>query len=155
MLTQCLIQLLHAQPTLCEHLPSIGFLPSIIQSLECKTNGAIVASGIKVLFALCKSDVCLQTFSTKCPQIISGFKQAMQTRRDHLGNEIQFFLSQNNLSLTYNRDESLILYERSSVLRTILNFDYAVRDAQGPRGSVHPYTQCSNLSFFGIRRAVV
>jgi hypothetical protein len=85
MLTQCLIQLLHAQPTLCEHLPSIGFLPSIVQALECKTNGAIVASAIKVLFALCKSDVCLQTFSTKCPQIISGFKQAMQTRRDHLG----------------------------------------------------------------------
>jgi hypothetical protein len=85
MLTQCLIQLLHAQPTLCEHLPSIGFLPSIVQALECKTNDAIVASTVKVLFALCKSDVCLQTFSIKCPQIISGFKQAMQTRRDHLG----------------------------------------------------------------------
>ncbi|CAF4208185.1 unnamed protein product [Rotaria sp. Silwood2] len=85
MLTQCLIQLLHAQPTLCEHLPSIGFLPSIVQALECKSNDAIVASAIKVIFALCKSEVCLQTFSTKCPQIISGYKQAMQTRRDHLG----------------------------------------------------------------------
>ncbi|UJR33077.1 hypothetical protein I4U23_020536 [Adineta vaga] len=85
MLTQCLIQLLHAQPTLCEHLPSIGFLPSIVQALECKKNDAIVASAVKVLFALCKSEVCLQTFSMKCPQIISGFKQAMQARRDHLG----------------------------------------------------------------------
>ncbi|CAF3421421.1 unnamed protein product [Rotaria sp. Silwood1] len=85
MLTQCLIQLLHAQPTLCEHLPSIGFLPSIVQALECKSNGAIVASAIKVLFALCKSEVCLQTFSTKCPQIINGFRQAMETRRDQLG----------------------------------------------------------------------
>jgi hypothetical protein len=85
MLTQCLIQLLHAQPTLCEHLPSIGFLPSIVQALECKSNDAIVASAIKVVFALCKSDVCSQTFSTKCPQIISGLKQAMETRRDHLG----------------------------------------------------------------------
>ncbi|CAM4760310.1 unnamed protein product [Rotaria magnacalcarata] len=85
MLTQCLIQLLHAQPTLCENLPSIGFLPSIVQALEVKSNNAIVASAIKVIFALCKTDICLQTFSTKCPQIISGFKQAMQTRRDHLG----------------------------------------------------------------------
>ncbi len=85
MLTQCLIQLLHAQPTLCEHLPSIGFLPSIVQALECKSNDAIVASAIKVVFALGKSEVCLQTFSTKCPQVISGLKQSMQTRRDHLG----------------------------------------------------------------------
>jgi hypothetical protein len=92
MLTQCLIQLLHAQPTLCEHLPSIGFLPSIVQALECKANDAIVASAIKVVFALCKSDICLQTFSTKCPQIISGYKQAMQTRRDHLGKK---FFSRN------------------------------------------------------------
>lgn len=85
MLTQCLIQLLHAQPTLCEHLPSIGFLPSIVQALECKANGAVVASAVKVVFALCKSDVCLQTFGTKCPQVISGLKQAMQIRRDQLG----------------------------------------------------------------------
>lgn len=94
MLTQCLIQLLHAQPTLCEHLPAIGFLPSIVQALECKSNNAIVASAIKVVFALCKSEICLQTFSIKCPQIISGLKQAMQTRRDHLGmkNKICTFL---------------------------------------------------------------
>lgn len=85
MLTQCLIQLLHAQPTLCEHLPSIGFLPSIVQALECKSNTAIVASAVKVVFALCKSDICLQTFSTKCPQIISALKQAMLTRKDQLG----------------------------------------------------------------------
>ena len=85
MLTQCLIQLLHAQPTLCEHLPSIGFLPSIVQALECKANGAIVASAVKVVFALCKSEVCLQTFATKCPQVINGLKQAMQIRRDQLG----------------------------------------------------------------------
>ncbi len=85
MLTQCLIQLLHAQPTLCEHLPAIGFLPSIVQALQCQSNSAIVASAVKVVFALCKSEICLQTFSTKCPQIISGFKQAMQTRRDQLG----------------------------------------------------------------------
>ena len=89
MITQCMIQLLHAQPALCEHLPSIGFLPSIIQALGCKSNDAIVASAIKILFALCKSDVCLQTFSTKCPQIISGFKEAMQIRRDHLGTIIR------------------------------------------------------------------
>jgi hypothetical protein len=85
MLTQCLILLLHAQSTLCEHLPSIGFLPSIIQALECRSNDAIVASAVKVLFALCKSDLCLQTFASKFPIIISAFKQAMQTRRDHLG----------------------------------------------------------------------
>ena len=85
MLTQCLIQLLHAQPTLCEHLPSIGFLPSIVQALECKSNTAIVASAVKVVFALCKSEICLQTFSTKCPQIIPGLKQAMLSRKDQLG----------------------------------------------------------------------
>lgn len=108
MLTQCLIQLLHAQPTLCEHLPSIGFLPSIVQSLECKTNDAIVASGIKVLFALCKSEICLHTFSTKCPQIISSYKEAMQIRRDHLGKTIDFLLkitiemtSSHNTTISY------------------------------------------------------
>lgn len=90
MLTQCLIQTLHAQPALSEHLPSIGFLPSIVQALECKSNDAIVASAIKVLFALCKSEICLQTFSTKCPQIISGYKEAMQVRRDQLGKKKLF-----------------------------------------------------------------
>ena len=73
-------------------MANIGFLPSIVQALEVKSNDAIVASAIKVIFALCKTDVCLQTFSTKCPQIISGFKQAMQTRRDHLGMKIFILL---------------------------------------------------------------
>ncbi|CAF1209876.1 unnamed protein product [Didymodactylos carnosus] len=85
MLTQCLMQLLNAQPTLCEHIPSIGFLPTIIQGLECKDNNSICASSIKILYQLSKNETCIQTMSTTCPQIISGFRIAMTIRHDHLG----------------------------------------------------------------------
>uniref|UniRef100_A0A6B2GB07 DnaJ homolog subfamily C member 13 (Trinotate prediction) n=1 Tax=Myxobolus squamalis TaxID=59785 RepID=A0A6B2GB07_MYXSQ len=59
-ITSALCLLLEAQPLLCEHLPDIGHIPSILASLQNSDSGSpIIDSCLKVILAFVRSNVCI------------------------------------------------------------------------------------------------
>lgn len=78
-LTQALVQLSAAQPLLLEHVPTMGIIPQVIQSLASKKD-AIVGAGLQVLNQIVGNESCLKAMSTL--ECMSPIKQAMQKRTD-------------------------------------------------------------------------
>lgn len=79
--TQALVCLLQAQPTLADHVPSLGHIPRLCRQMAIQ-NGqpTVYKAAILILHQLAASETCVSSISqTEC---INPLKYAMQSRRD-------------------------------------------------------------------------
>jgi DnaJ family protein C protein 13 len=78
-LTQSLVQLFSAQPSLLDFVPSMGSLPQVSQALNSRKSG-IVGSALQVLSQVVNNDACLKSMSSN--EWMMPLKQAMEKRPD-------------------------------------------------------------------------
>ncbi|GFQ70979.1 dnaJ homolog subfamily C member 13 [Trichonephila clavata] len=81
-LTQALVCLLVAQPSLLDQVPALGHIPRILQIMV-RPDDAVAGSCLQIVRQLSNSDICIKYLSQS--SFISSMMKAMKRRRDLVG----------------------------------------------------------------------
>ncbi|XP_054717127.1 dnaJ homolog subfamily C member 13-like [Uloborus diversus] len=82
MMTQALVCLLQAQPSLLDQVPALGHIPRILQAMS-KQNDALSASCLQIIRQFSNSEGCIKCMSQS--NFISPLIKAMKKRNDLVG----------------------------------------------------------------------
>lgn len=81
-LTQALVCLLVAQPSLLDQVPALGHIPRVLQIMV-RPDDAVAGSCLQIVRQLSNSDICIKYLSQS--SFISSMMKAMKRRRDLVG----------------------------------------------------------------------